>query len=100
VFDYRDKLVAVICVVGRAGAMNGNWDGPVVKSLIAAAGDLSRQLGHVDDKRRPEPPLTSRSKAGKPAASALGADAAGQTAAASQSQQKSGKLLEQVGLAP
>src|SRR5262245_20665720 len=32
VFDYRDKLVAVICVVGRAGAMNSSWDGPVVTS--------------------------------------------------------------------
>lgn len=66
VFDYRDKLVAVICVVGRAGAMNGNWDGPVVKSLIATADDLSRQLGHVDARRTPEAvaaerPKTSRS---------------------------------------
>jgi hypothetical protein len=66
VFDYRDKLVAVICVVGRAGAMNGNWDGPVVRSLIAAAGDLSRQLGHVDDKPRPEAAPQMPPKAGKP----------------------------------
>ena len=66
IFDYRDKLVAVICVVGRAGAMNGGWDGPVVKSLIATADDLSRQLGPVDARRTPEAvaaerPKTSRS---------------------------------------
>ena len=70
-FDYRDKLVAVICVVGRAGAMNGDWDGPVVKSLIATADDLSRQLGHVDDRRRPaatpDKPLRT-SKSGRRAA--------------------------------
>ena len=53
VFDYRDKLVAVICVVGRAGAMNSSWDGPVVTSLLAAAAELSRQLGHADIKRSP-----------------------------------------------
>jgi DNA-binding IclR family transcriptional regulator len=51
VFDHGDKLAAVICVVGRAGAMNSRWDGPVVKSLLAAADDLSRQLGHVDNNR-------------------------------------------------
>jgi DNA-binding IclR family transcriptional regulator len=67
VFDYRDKLIAVICVVGRAGAMNGNWDGPVVKSLITAAGDLSRQLGHVDHKRGPEAAPAMHPKAGKSA---------------------------------
>ncbi len=67
VFDYRDKLIAVICVVGRAGAMNSNWDGPVVKSLTAAAGDLSRQLGHADDGRRPEAAPEKQSAAGKSA---------------------------------
>jgi hypothetical protein len=46
--------------------MNGGWDGPVVKSLIATADDLSRQLGHVDARRTPEAvaaerPKTSRS---------------------------------------
>jgi hypothetical protein len=47
--------------------MNGNWDGPVVKSLIAAAGDLSRQLGHVADKRWPEAAPDMPPKAGKSA---------------------------------
>jgi hypothetical protein len=47
-------------------SMNGGWDGPVVKSLIATADDLSRQLGHVDARRTPEAvaaerPKTSRS---------------------------------------
>jgi DNA-binding IclR family transcriptional regulator len=54
VFDYRDKLVAVICVVGRAGAMNSSWDGPVVTSLLAAAAELSRQLGHAGIERSPQ----------------------------------------------
>ena len=67
VFDYRDKLAAVICVVGRAGAMNGGWDGPVVKSLIAAAGGLSRQLGHVDTKRSADAAPAKLAKIGKPA---------------------------------
>jgi hypothetical protein len=67
VFDYRDKLAAVICVVGRAGAMNGGWDGPVVKSLIAAAGELSRQLGHVDTKRSADAAPAKLAKIGKPA---------------------------------
>jgi DNA-binding IclR family transcriptional regulator len=67
VFDYRDKLVAVICVVGRAGAMNVRWDGPVVTSLIAAADDLSRQLGHVDTRRRGDDASAGLAKIGKPA---------------------------------
>jgi DNA-binding IclR family transcriptional regulator len=67
VFDYRDKLAAVICVVGRAGAMNSGWDGPVVKSLIAAAGELSRQLGHVDTKRSADAAPAKLAKIGKPA---------------------------------
>jgi DNA-binding IclR family transcriptional regulator len=67
IFDYRDKLVAVICVVGRAGTMNSRWDGPVVKSLIAAAADLSRQLGHVDRKRSGDNASPGLAQIGKPA---------------------------------
>ena len=52
VFDYRDKLVAVICVVGRAASMNSRWDGPVVRSLTEAASELSRKLGYVASGRR------------------------------------------------
>jgi len=57
----------VICVVARAGAMNSGWDGPVVKSQIAATGDLSPQLGHVDDKPRPEAASEMQPKTGKSA---------------------------------
>jgi DNA-binding IclR family transcriptional regulator len=49
VFDHRDKLVGVVCAVGRSGVMNMRWDGPVVTSLTAAAAELSRQLGHLGD---------------------------------------------------
>jgi DNA-binding IclR family transcriptional regulator len=66
VFDYRAKLVAVICVVGRAGAMNASWDGPVVRSLLAAADELSRQLGRVDAEHPPAAALDAPAATASP----------------------------------
>ena len=48
VFDYRARLVAVVCVVGRSESMSSRWDGPVAKTLSSATADLSRQLGWVE----------------------------------------------------
>jgi DNA-binding IclR family transcriptional regulator len=62
VFDYRDRLVAVICVVGRSGAMNMRWNGPAIAALIEAASNLSQQLGHVDTSRAAKADQLARSK--------------------------------------
>jgi DNA-binding IclR family transcriptional regulator len=48
VFDMRGKLVAVMCVVGRAGG-TCSWGGPVARALDQAARNLSRQLGFLDN---------------------------------------------------
>jgi DNA-binding IclR family transcriptional regulator len=47
VFDYRGKLAAVICAVGRTEVMRTDWSSPVVKALDEAARDLSHRLGHT-----------------------------------------------------
>jgi DNA-binding IclR family transcriptional regulator len=47
VFDYRGKLTAVICAVGRTEAMATDWASPAVKALDDAARELSRQLGYI-----------------------------------------------------
>jgi DNA-binding IclR family transcriptional regulator len=47
VFDYRGKLAAVICAVGRTEVMHTDWDSPVVKAIDAAARELSQRLGHI-----------------------------------------------------
>jgi len=62
VFDYRDRLVAVICVVGRSGAMNMRWNGSAIAALIEAASNLSQQLGHVDTSRAAKADQLARSK--------------------------------------
>jgi DNA-binding IclR family transcriptional regulator len=48
VFDYRGKLVAAICVVGRAEALDISLEGPVARALQGSAGELSRQLGFAE----------------------------------------------------
>jgi DNA-binding IclR family transcriptional regulator len=47
VFDYRGKLVAVICAVGQFNRINARADAHVRKSLRDAAGELSKQLGYI-----------------------------------------------------
>jgi DNA-binding IclR family transcriptional regulator len=48
VLDYRGKLVAAMCVVGRAEALDISLEGSVARALQGAAGDLSRQLGFAE----------------------------------------------------
>ena len=52
VFDYRDNLVAVLCVVARADAKITGWDGTAVRALTDTAAQLSARLGFVDDPGR------------------------------------------------
>ncbi len=48
VFDYRDNLVAVVCVVARADAQITGWDGSAVRALTDMAAQLSARLGSVE----------------------------------------------------
>jgi DNA-binding IclR family transcriptional regulator len=52
VFDYRDNLVAVVCVVARADARIAGWDGSAVRALTDMAAQLSARLGFIDDPSR------------------------------------------------
>ena len=54
VFDYRGKLAAVICAVGRTEVMRTKATSPVVKSLDDAARALSRRLGHIEAPPEPQ----------------------------------------------
>lgn len=47
VFDYRGKLVAVVCAVGRFEGISAGAGQHVRRSLMDAAGELSKQLGFV-----------------------------------------------------
>ncbi len=45
VFDYRGKIVAVLCVVARSDSLRANWQF-MTGALTDTADALSRQLGH------------------------------------------------------
>ncbi len=45
VFDYRGKIVAVLCVVARSDSLRANWDF-MTGALVEAVDALSKQLGH------------------------------------------------------
>lgn len=48
VFDFANKLVAVICVVARSEAKITGWNGSAVWALGESASDISARLGFVD----------------------------------------------------
>lgn len=50
VFDFADKLVAVICVVARSEAKITGWSGTAVRALSETAVELSARLGHAADR--------------------------------------------------
>ena len=52
VFDYRDNLVAVMCVVARSEANITGWDGSAVRALTEVAAQLSARLGYSNEHRR------------------------------------------------
>ena len=48
VFDYRNDLVAVMCVVARSEDHITGWDGSAVRALTDVAAQLSARLGHAE----------------------------------------------------
>ena len=60
VFDYRDQLVAVMCVVARAQANITGWEGTAVRALTATTRDLSARLGHVAGEAETRPPFSAK----------------------------------------
>jgi DNA-binding IclR family transcriptional regulator len=59
VFDHRDSLVAVICVVARAQANITGWEGTAVRALTETAQELSARLGHLEgEEKASDPPAT------------------------------------------
>lgn len=51
VFDFANKLVAVLCVVARSEAKITGWNGSAVAVLARTAADTSQRLGFVDGQR-------------------------------------------------
>ncbi len=49
VFDFRNDLVAVICVVARSDAKITGWNGSAVRALLATAKQISARLGFLPD---------------------------------------------------
>jgi DNA-binding IclR family transcriptional regulator len=49
VFDFTNKLVAVICVVARSEAKITGWNGSAVRALAETAAEVSARLGFADD---------------------------------------------------
>jgi DNA-binding IclR family transcriptional regulator len=47
VFDYSERIVAVICAVGHTGTRITRWDGAAAQALREAAAELSAQLGSI-----------------------------------------------------
>jgi DNA-binding IclR family transcriptional regulator len=45
VFDHSGMMVAAITSLGTVGEFSVEWDSPVAKAMLVAAGDLSRKLG-------------------------------------------------------
>jgi DNA-binding IclR family transcriptional regulator len=57
VFDYRDDLVAVMCVVARSEAKVTGWNGSAVRALTEVAADVSVRLGFTNNQEGPAPAL-------------------------------------------
>jgi DNA-binding IclR family transcriptional regulator len=70
VFDYRDNLVAVVCVVARSDAKITGWDGSAVRALTDMAAQLSARLGFVDERGRRSKRTGGEDKAERPEAMA------------------------------
>jgi DNA-binding IclR family transcriptional regulator len=48
VFDFTNKLVAVVCVVARSEAKITGWSGSAVRALAETAAEISARLGFVE----------------------------------------------------
>ncbi|MCL2636237.1 MAG: IclR family transcriptional regulator, partial [Betaproteobacteria bacterium] len=45
VYDHTSSMVASITALGTTGEFDAEWDGPVAKAILTAAGELSQRLG-------------------------------------------------------
>jgi DNA-binding IclR family transcriptional regulator len=54
VFDFTNKLVAVVCVVARSEAKITGWNGSAVRALAETASAISARLGFVDGDAPPD----------------------------------------------
>lgn len=54
VFDFTNKLVAVVCVVARSEARITGWNGSAVRALTETAAEISARLGFADDDTPPD----------------------------------------------
>ncbi|MBV9238516.1 MAG: IclR family transcriptional regulator [Xanthobacteraceae bacterium] len=55
VFDFTNKLVAVVCVVARSEAKITGWNGSAVRALADTAAEISVRLGFVEGRAPPNP---------------------------------------------
>ena len=46
VYDHSQTMVAAITSLGTVGDFNVEWDSPVAKAMLIAAGKLSQRLGY------------------------------------------------------
>jgi DNA-binding IclR family transcriptional regulator len=60
VFDFANKLVAVVCVVARSDAKITGWNGTAMHALARSASDISRRLGFTAGQRTEDPRNTVR----------------------------------------
>jgi DNA-binding IclR family transcriptional regulator len=65
VFDYRNDLVAVMCVVARSEDHITGWDGSAVRALTDVAAQLSARLGYAGGEGS-QPTRGGEIKAAKP----------------------------------
>jgi DNA-binding IclR family transcriptional regulator len=63
VFDHRGRMVAALCVVGRAEAGITGWNGPAAQVLCETAADLSARLGAAPSEETAGVAADSRSQA-------------------------------------
>ncbi|AMN39675.1 IclR family transcriptional regulator [Rhodoplanes sp. Z2-YC6860] len=74
VFDYRDNLVAVVCVVARSDAKITGWDGSAVRALTDMTAQLSAKLGFVDQRSRQSKQTDGEAKSKTPAGAIVPVD--------------------------
>ena len=48
IFDFSDRLAAVLTVLGASGSFEASATGPVARALLAESLTISQALGHVD----------------------------------------------------
>jgi len=49
IFDFSDRLAAVLTVLGASGSFEADTSGPVAQALLAESRNISQSLGHVEN---------------------------------------------------